>query len=250
MTGMADARTGGGRLPLPALLSQLLVAFTIEFDNEFEHQMPHRTTGHGSTSGLGRVPWLVSMAMWVHCMRLVPQDGIPAGELFRRGHLSAKSAQMVVKRMGKWWGYLVVEPDPAETRAKPPPSVWLVRPTSAGRQAQHVWGPLTGAIENRWWARFGGEAVKQLQATLGEIVSRLDVELPDFLPIGKPRLAPRPTPYRADAGFQLTLPALMSKVLLAVRTRLRARIGPVARDLHVRGSDPPRDQRQHPAGPR
>ena len=212
---MADARPAGGRLPLPALLSQLLVAFTIEFDNEFEHQMPHRTTRHGSTSGAGRVPWLVSMAMWVHCMRLVPEDGIPADELIRRGHLSAKSAQMVVKRMGKWWGYLVVEHDPVETRVKPAPSVWLIRPTSAGRQAQRVWGPLTGTIENRWRARFGGEAVAQLQATLGEIVSRLDVELSDFLPIGKPRLAPRPTPCDGDTGSQLTLPALISNVLLA-----------------------------------
>jgi len=26
--------------PLPTILSQLLVAFTIEFDNEFEHRLP------------------------------------------------------------------------------------------------------------------------------------------------------------------------------------------------------------------
>ena len=31
-------------LPLPALLSRALVAFTIEFDNEFERRMPHRTS--------------------------------------------------------------------------------------------------------------------------------------------------------------------------------------------------------------
>ena len=37
------------QLPLPALLSQALVSFTIELDNEFEHQMPHRTRNHGST---------------------------------------------------------------------------------------------------------------------------------------------------------------------------------------------------------
>jgi len=30
------------RLPLSALLSQALVAFTIEFDKEFEHRAPHR----------------------------------------------------------------------------------------------------------------------------------------------------------------------------------------------------------------
>jgi hypothetical protein len=40
---MKEARPVAGRLPLSALVSQALVAFAIEFDNEFEHQMPHRT---------------------------------------------------------------------------------------------------------------------------------------------------------------------------------------------------------------
>lgn len=53
------------RLPLSALLSQVLVAFTIECDNEFERQMPHRTSNYGSTAGQGAGPWLVSMAMGV-----------------------------------------------------------------------------------------------------------------------------------------------------------------------------------------
>jgi hypothetical protein len=48
------------RRPLPTLLSQVLVAFTIELDNEFEHQMPHRTT----IARQGRGPWLVSLPMW------------------------------------------------------------------------------------------------------------------------------------------------------------------------------------------
>ena len=107
---MTDARRDGSHLPLAALASQLLVAFIIELDNEFERQMPHRTTKHGSTPGTGPRPWPVSMAMWAHCMRFVPEDGIPAGELARRACLSAKSAQMVLKRMSTWWGYLVVVP--------------------------------------------------------------------------------------------------------------------------------------------
>ena len=36
-----------GRLPLSALLSQALVGYTIEFDNEAEHRLPHRTHDHG-----------------------------------------------------------------------------------------------------------------------------------------------------------------------------------------------------------
>jgi hypothetical protein len=46
-----------GPLPLSALLSQALVAYTIEFDNEAEHRLPHRTTSHGASRARpGRQP--------------------------------------------------------------------------------------------------------------------------------------------------------------------------------------------------
>jgi len=73
-----------GRLLLSGLLSQVLVAFTIECDNEFERQMPHRTSNYGSTAGRGAGPWLVSVAMWWTCMRFVGADGITVAELTRR----------------------------------------------------------------------------------------------------------------------------------------------------------------------
>jgi hypothetical protein len=93
-------------LPLSALLSQTLVAFTIELDNEFEHLVPHRTTNHGSTDGSSSVPWLVSMAMWSQFMRFVPDEGIPAEELYRRTELSSKAFRLWLTRMSKWWGYV------------------------------------------------------------------------------------------------------------------------------------------------
>lgn len=204
-----------GPLPLSALLSQLLVAFVIEFDNEFEHQLPHRTTRHGSTADHGPRPWLVSMAMWAHCMRFVPDNGIPAGELALHARLTTKTAEMLLTRMSEWWGYLVVEPDPADTRAKPPRSDWVVRPTTAGRQAQYIWGPLTVVVEDRWRARFGAEAVERLRASLRDIVSQFDIELPDYLPVGGLCLEPQPT-RDDDVGPELTLPALMSNALLAL----------------------------------
>ncbi len=40
--------------PLPTLLSQALVADTIELDNEAEHRLPHRTTRHGGPDARGR----------------------------------------------------------------------------------------------------------------------------------------------------------------------------------------------------
>jgi hypothetical protein len=54
---MPEAANEAGRLPLSALLSQVLVALTIECDNEFERQMPHRTSNYGSTAGRD-APWL------------------------------------------------------------------------------------------------------------------------------------------------------------------------------------------------
>ena len=120
---MTPAHSGEDRrLGLAGLLSALLVAFTIEFDNEFEHRMPHGTTRHGRTAGPGPRPWLVSMAMWVHVMRLVPEDGISAQDLARRSQLTPKSLQGLVKRVGQWWGYLKLRPDPADRGAKPPAS--------------------------------------------------------------------------------------------------------------------------------
>ena len=70
-------------LPLPTLLSHVLVAFTIEFDNEFERQMPHGTTGHRSTAGSPEDPWLVSLVMWSNCMQFVGEEGVRVAELER-----------------------------------------------------------------------------------------------------------------------------------------------------------------------
>lgn len=73
-------------LPLSAVLSQAYVAFAIEFDNEFEHQAPHRTANYGSTPGFPKAPWLVSMAMWRH----IPIEGISAADLQSRLAISKK----------------------------------------------------------------------------------------------------------------------------------------------------------------
>jgi hypothetical protein len=196
------ADPAGERLPLTALLSQVLVAFTIEFDNEFEQQMPHRTTRHGSTAGPGgrRGPWLVSMVMWSNCMQYVPDEGIAVRELARRARVTDKSMRLVLTRMGSWWGYLVVEPP-------------HVRLTPAGRKAQQVWRPLTATIEDRWLDRHGSRLIGELRASLGALASQIEVDLPDCLPVGEPRLEPAAEAGRGAAG--LALPVLLSRVLLA-----------------------------------
>jgi hypothetical protein len=70
-----------GPLPLPTLVSHALVAFTIEFDNEAERRLPHRTIDYGP-AGVGlHAPWLVSMAMWFNCMRWLEKDGVKGAAL-------------------------------------------------------------------------------------------------------------------------------------------------------------------------
>ena len=68
------------RLALPTLLSQVLVAFTIEFDNESEHRIAHSTT-RGQASDSRRGPWHVSQAMWANFMQFIDPDGVPLSEV-------------------------------------------------------------------------------------------------------------------------------------------------------------------------
>ena len=199
------------RPPLAALLSFALVAFTIEFDNEAERRLPHRTTDFGSSSAMG--VWLGSMVLWFNCMRWVPEEGIAVREVERRARTVTNWDGM------RRWGYIFFAPDPNDNRPKPPHSALLVRPTSKGRIAQEVWKGLVPAIEERWRRRFGGETIDALRSALAAVVSQLDADLPDCLPILKYGLTSdgihveKPTPPRSEVSL-LPLPALLARVLL------------------------------------
>ena len=206
------------RPSLSTLLSWALVAFTIEFDNEFERRTPHRTTNFGSTSGAEAKPWLVSLVMWTNCMRYVGAAGVAVGEMERLARTKTNLAGM------ERWGYIVVAPDPTDSRPKPPAADWIVRATPAGQQAQEVWRPLFGEVEERWRTRFGAAEVSQLKDALQAVVSQLDEELPDCLPIlgygllsdnilGAKRRAPAGHDESKDTP--LSLAALLAKTLLA-----------------------------------
>lgn len=204
-------------LPLPTLLSQALVAFTIELDNEAERRIPHRTTRHGSTTGDPRAPWLVSVAMWSNCLQFIGEGGVRVRDLERIARTPTNLNGL------ERWGYVVVAPDANDRRAKPPRADWVIRATSAGRTAQDVWRPLFDTIETRWRDRFGADRIDALRSSLSRLVDRLDPGLPDCLPIlgfglfsrGPEPSASEPAVDDASARRRLSLLTLLARPLLA-----------------------------------
>jgi DNA-binding MarR family transcriptional regulator len=200
-------------LPLSALLSQTLVALTIDLDDEFERQMRHATTTFGATPGGERGPCLVSLAMWASCMRFLDDaDGLPIAELERRARMKTNLAGM------KRWKYVTIE------------TGGVVRPTRLGRKARETWTPVFGIVKQRWRETFGASAVDELRSSLGTIVEGLDPALPDFLPslgyglstAGALRGLPESeaAPVVVD---DMPLPTLLSRALLSIALSFESR---------------------------
>ena len=144
------------RSALSALLSQALVAFTIEFDNEAEHRLPHRTTSHG-TSGDGDATWLVSLAMWENCMRYVTGDPITVGDLEARARTPDQPGRHAALGIHHHRRHRE-EGTPRPPRAGRGAACHRRRPAGA-----EIWRPLAGHVEQSWRERFGADRVAGLR---------------------------------------------------------------------------------------
>ena len=139
------------QLPLSTLLSQALVAFTIELDNEFERRFV-------DTGGGARV---TSLTMWSNLLRFVG-NGVTVGEFVAAVGLPKQQA---LSRLGgiERWRYVSVGAANAPPKRKGYGSAagtkdeWDVRYTPAGKRAAGIWPALPDAIETRWHDRFGGD---------------------------------------------------------------------------------------------
>ncbi len=201
--------------PVTTPLSQLLVAFTIEFDNEFERRF-------AAAGGGARV---ASLVMWSNFMRFVG-DGITVGELPAVAGLPSALVRSTIGGMERW-RYVAVGPAGEPVTAKRDGygsgrglrTSWIVRPTPVGRTAQEIWPPLFAEIEGRWEERFGEAETDELRNALRAIAGRLDSALPEYLPIvGTANgMAVDLPPRESDAGddaSKLHLAALLSHVLV------------------------------------
>ena len=211
-------------LPLSALLSQALVAYTIEFDNEFEQRAPHITTvGGGGGRGEWPGPWLTSQAMWTNFIRYVADKGTAVRDIQAMACLSEPAVKSRLHHL-EWWRYLTFAPAPDETRAKPRSRDLLVHLTPGGKRAREEWKPLNALIDKRWRTRFGKTTTDELTGSLRTVVAGVRDDLPDYLPVvdfpgGFPIklvFPEEPPPQTRTAVERLDISALLSRSLIAL----------------------------------
>jgi DNA-binding MarR family transcriptional regulator len=119
-----------GPLPLPALLSQALLVFTLEFD------------------GLSGAP----LRTCASTLRVLGEEPIPACDIARLTGSSPETS-------GIGWQikpYVIVEPHPDGGRGK------FVRLSPLGLSAQQRYRDLIAEIEKSWEAKFGAEKIRRL----------------------------------------------------------------------------------------
>ncbi len=204
------------RLPVFALLSNALVAYTIEFDNEADRRIEHHTTNHG---GNRKSVWLVSMAMWFNCMRFVGEDPLRVGELERLARTTTNLDGM------RRWGYVTVEADPGDIKKRPARRDLLICATKKGMLARRVWESLFEELQKRWESRFGKTEISKLCNALARFERGLDANLPDCMPIlyvglftkvmaANQSALPRRGAKSIEAS-DLALPVLLARLLTA-----------------------------------
>jgi hypothetical protein len=162
--------------PLSTLLSQALVAHTIELDNEFEHRFAR-------AGGGARV---ASVVMWSNFLRLVG-NGITAGDLPEATGLPKARVLSTLGGMERW-RYVSVGPESKTKRdgygsARGVRDDWGVRPTTPGQKARQIWPPLFAEVESRWEQRFGAHEVDELRTALAGVVGKVEAALPEYLPV-------------------------------------------------------------------
>jgi hypothetical protein len=201
--------------PLSALLSQILVAYTVEFDNEFERRLSTAHPGAG-----------ISLTVYYTVMRFLNDSGVSVQQLASQSIASSDTHHF---RLGclERWRFLTFQPDPADKRPIPQAfhrlagrqlrrgwgsgrgirGEWIIHLTARGRSALEIWPSLFEEIDQRWRNRFGPQLIDQLRNSLAAIVAKLNSTSPDALPSDLGRTA--------SGNITKSLPALLSRVLLA-----------------------------------
>jgi DNA-binding MarR family transcriptional regulator len=126
---------------LVALLSQVLLAFTLECERESR----------------------LALAVGANLLRVTNAQGVRVRDLPRLSGVSKEAVRMAAGVLERG-GYAIIEPDPTATRGK------IVRLTPKGLSAQDAYRRLPGEIERRWQQRFGAETIRDMRESLERLV--------------------------------------------------------------------------------
>lgn len=165
---------------LASLISQVLVAYTVEFDNAFELQMGAR----------GFPGARLSLILWARLIRFISENGITVDEL--RAQIP-EASDAIKHQLGclERWRFIVLRDKSngerasiASLRDEPDREKrdgwgsgrgirgdWTVRLTRKGLAAREVWPPLFDEIDRRWEARFGKKQVNRIRQLLEALTS-------------------------------------------------------------------------------
>ncbi len=122
-----------GESGLPALLSKVLLAFTLDFEREFDLSLP----------------------MCANVLRVLDEAGVRARDLPRLAGVSKEAIKMAL-------GFLA--------KRRLIDSGQLVRLTPKGRVAQEAYRTRLSVTENLWRARFGVDSVRNVRESLDHFV--------------------------------------------------------------------------------
>src|SRR5580658_9552382 len=94
------------RRSLSALLSQVLVAFTVEFDNEFERRM-----GEAGYPGAR-----LSLLVWANLLRFTAAGAISVRDLTAQATVPATQVKSLLGCLERWRFIVLEQPDPSPQR--------------------------------------------------------------------------------------------------------------------------------------
>jgi DNA-binding MarR family transcriptional regulator len=190
--------------PLSALLSQSLVAYTVELDGEFELRLLQTQTRSAR----------LSLVLWLNLLRFLADGPVSVQTLAARALTTGAGVAAGLGCLERW-GVVALQPGKraAFGSGRGIRADWPVRLTASGETAVRIWPGLIKEIDARWLKRFGDDATR-LRRSLEAIERQIDLELPQGLPVALLKL-PEFGPRQSAAEDGLPLPVLLSRVLLA-----------------------------------
>ncbi|HTU45894.1 MAG TPA: hypothetical protein VMF91_12575 [Bryobacteraceae bacterium] len=206
---------------LATLLSQTLVAFTVEVDNECERRM-----GEAGFRGAR-----ISLVLWLNLIRHISSSGSLVQDLAASGAGSKEALKLQLGCLERW-GFLTLAPGSTEA-ASPRDAAgragrgregwgsgrgirnsWAVRLSGKGLKAAEIWPDALEKVEGRWIARLGKQRMARFRKSAQAVIDALALDLPWGLP---PTLIGRTEAFPARstaAPKDLALPCLLSQLLL------------------------------------